>query len=380
MSRRRVTWKQLSTEFVVGCFFFGALAILAFFTIIISRDRLFSDGHRYEIRFPTIAALSEGDRVLVRGVAVGTVKAIDLQPETVRVQALLDEEIELYRDYSIEVRYSSVLGGRHLAIDVGSADAGPLPPETLLHGEAPPDIVSETARLVSDMKDELGRITAKLEEEQLIDRLGSLLENADAVAAGLRKGEGTLGRLLKDEALYEETLQTAGTVRDAGADVQKAAVAFRRTVEDARAGKGTVGKLLTDDRLYDDVRAVVADVKSGKGTLGRLVEDDTVYRNLEEISRQLADVTGRLATGESTLGRLLTDDGRLYEDARETAAAARDIAENVRSGRGTLGRLVQDPALYDDAKDTVQEVRQAVRDFREQAPVSTFGSLMFGAL
>ena len=34
----------------------------------------------------------------------------------------------------------------------------------------------------------------------------------------------------------------------------------------------------------------------------------------------------------------------------------------------------------DDAKKAVNEVRSAVEDFREQAPVSTFGGLIFGAL
>ena len=56
------------------------------------------------------------------------------------------------------------------------------------------------------------------------------------------------------------------------------------------------------------------------------------------------------------------------------------IARSVREGQGTLGKLVNDPALYDDAKKTVNEVRSAVEDFREQAPVSTFGGLIFGAL
>jgi len=57
----------------------------------------------------------------------------------------------------------------------------------------------------------------------------------------------------------------------------------------------------------------------------------------------------------------------------------RSIAESIDAGEGTLGKLVRDAKLYDETTSLVEDVRAAVDDLREASPITSFGSVIFGA-
>jgi phospholipid/cholesterol/gamma-HCH transport system substrate-binding protein len=363
-SKRRLTWKELSMEFVAGLFFFAALAVLLVFTVVLSRENLFQRKHRWEVRFADVSGLSEGDNVLLHGVKVGRVRELTLEGDAqVRVALSLDHALILYQGCTLEIRYSSILGGRYVAITNGDPAAGELPPGTLLEGTTIPDLVTEATKFVQSLQRDWDRTAPKLT---------GFVDDMQVLSADLRAGKGTLGKLLTDDALHDDLRQTLTSVRGAADEINA-------VTADLRAGKGTLGKLVTDDTLYNDVQGLAADLRAGKGTLGRLLTEDTIYEDLRGVSADLHEISRKLAAGESTLGRLMMDDGELYLSLKNTLASAEDIAGSIRSGQGTLGKLVLDPSLYDDTRQTVLEVRGAVQDFREQTPVSTFGSLILGA-
>jgi phospholipid/cholesterol/gamma-HCH transport system substrate-binding protein len=71
-------------------------------------------------------------------------------------------------------------------------------------------------------------------------------------------------------------------------------------VADIRSGKGTAGKLITDEAIYNDARAaiarfntaaeridnVVASAQRGEGTAGKLLTDDSLYNNVNQLSSE----------------------------------------------------------------------------------------------
>jgi phospholipid/cholesterol/gamma-HCH transport system substrate-binding protein len=75
-------------------------------------------------------------------------------------------------------------------------------------------------------------------------------------------------------------------------------------------------------------------------------------------------VSRRLAKGEGTAGKLLTDEALF---ARLSALSTRldDLSAGLQSGRGTAGRLLQDDVLYDNMNASVTELRQLVSDIRK---------------
>src|SRR5579885_1489868 len=61
---------------------------------------------------------------------------------------------------------------------------------------------------------------------------------------------------------------------------------------------------------------------------------------------------GKMQQGQGTAGKLLHDP-QLYEDARNSMAEIRRLVTDVNSGKGTAGKLLKDDALYKQMNDLV---------------------------
>jgi hypothetical protein len=60
-------------------------------------------------------------------------------------------------------------------------------------------------------------------------------------------------------------------------------------------------------------------------------------------------------------------------------ASLKGVAGRIERGEGSIGKIATDPALYDDLKAGIGELRAAIDDYRETSPVVSFSSLLFGA-
>ena len=68
--------------------------------------------------------------------------------------------------------------------------------------------------------------------------------------------------------------------------------------EDVKAGKGSLGKLMTDDALYDQARGAVESfnkvaqkIERGEGTIGKLVNDETLYVETKKALKGITKAT-----------------------------------------------------------------------------------------
>lgn len=301
---------EVSREMIVGAFAFAVLFGLFWFSIFISGDVLWGRKEKMSVYFGDAMGLKKGDRVVVRGMTIGEVKEMRLlgpeelremkRPEKkgfVEVICALQEPVFLKSDYYAKIIPTSILGGRHLEIYEGTSTVS-LAKGELVVGEDPYDLIADASSIMKDLR-------SALEEGGAIADMKDMLQHGKSVARKIDEGEGSLGKLVNDEDLYNELV---------------AAVV--------------------------DVKEITRQIKSGKGTVSKLIYDDTIYVDLQASLANLKDVSERLKDGEGLLGRLLAED---------------------------------DP-LYEDTKLLMQDVRAAVDDFRETAPILTFTSVFFGAL
>ncbi|MDA0322625.1 MAG: MlaD family protein [Verrucomicrobia bacterium] len=323
--RKDIIARELTIEIVVGAFAFMVLLALAYFTIIIGHDKLFKDEHRYQVEFRDVRGLRKGDNVVVRGVPIGQVAALELTDTGVLLTLALGHKLHFKEDYRVEVIATSILGGNYLLVSEGSENAPALTEGQRLIGDPGHDLVGEAGDLVGELR------------ETFID--GGVLENLQA------------------------------TVRE-----------LKEISEKINSGAGTIGMLVNDPKVYEgyeslisNLHIIVESIADGEGTLGKLAQDDALYDNM-------AAFTGKLTNETSTLGRLLSPDDQIYEDLSASIASLRKISESMEKGEGTLGKLLADDTVYDDLSQLLKETRATVDDFRENSPIVTFTSVFFGAL
>ncbi len=329
MKRSRI--REVSMEVTVGAFMFMILLALGVFTIILSRQSLFKPTVYYDVAFRSILGVREGDNVFLRGVIVGKVDDVIVEKRSVQLRLALDREIELHENYKMEILPSSMLGGRYLNVEEGDEDRPLVPLGTKLVGVTPVDLIDEATRTVTSIRQALdGGVLADVRQ---------IVSNANVIVARVERGEGSLGKLLAEDAVYDDIKAVTANLKSISDRIEK--------------GQGSLGKLLADDgKIYQDMEIVTA--------------------NLRKSSQDLAD-------GRGLLGKLLSEEDTVYDDLRASALAIREVTESISNGEGTIGKLIRENDVYDETKMLLRELRATIDDFRETAPVTTFTSIFLGA-
>jgi len=238
MKRRKI--RELSMEVMVGTFMFVVLFALCIFTIVLSRENFFQKTYPFEVVFDDIMGLRDGDNVVMRGMTMGKVKSMLMKEDGVHLIAALQHTVALKTDYKVEVVATSVLGGRYLQIYEGKPGSPLLPAGTLVRGEKPNDLIT----LVSSVADDVKNITEKI-----------------------RKGEGTLGKLVYDDTLYNDArdvvhdLKVAVKERNLLENLENSMANLNQVSEKINSGEGTLGMLVNDDTLYVEAKKMIKDVR-----------------------------------------------------------------------------------------------------------------------
>lgn len=77
-----------------------------------------------------------------------------------------------------------------------------------------------------------------------------------------------------------------------------------------------------------------------------------------------------------TIGDPIAKISELIDENRENIAVTlkniREFTDKINSGKGTLGKLINEDTIHADTGQLIKELRDAVEDSREQAPVTSF--------
>ncbi|HVY56194.1 MAG TPA: MlaD family protein, partial [Thermodesulfobacteriota bacterium] len=228
----------------VGIFFVvGLLILLAVFDFV--GDVPFLGGsYKLKTYFQSIGELREGNPVKLEGFEVGKISKINLADRRIEVVMTVKKESGIKTDSLATIRLTSLLGTSYINLSYGSPGAPQAPSGAVLPSEEPADINDILVKVdsaVSSIDHALSAFDVLGDNKE---QLNSIVSNLNSVLAGLEKGEGTFGKLLKDESLYNEAKGVFTNVNDITADL--------------KAGKGTLGKLLKDDTLYADAKTALS--------------------------------------------------------------------------------------------------------------------------
>ncbi len=369
--------KTLSvSQLRVGIFMLVALLILGFLILNSSGDfNPFEKKMRLIARFVSADGLHANADVQLAGVSIGKVEEVNFLPadtaESERIEARIAvvEEFdgkpisELIRtDSKAQLIATSVLGNEKIInITPGTGSGAP---------------VSENHVLISSIPVGINQLTST--GNDLLQQINRLAIPANEILNKANRGEGTLGRIINDEALYESLDQTVNETKQTMTRLQTA-------LDKVNRGEGTAGKLLSDPDLYNNLNKTVAqleaistDIRAGKGTAGKFVSDDALYNEtraavadlrasalkINGIADDFKLISADLAEGRGSAGKFLKDE-QLYENARDTLARFNSTATKLellladaQAGKGTIGKLVTDETLYNSINQTASNVNQ----------------------
>ena len=379
MSRKR---SNAFSEFVTGLFMLVVLALLAYFTIVISGVDLIRGRERIQvsIMFDGVGGLKDHDNVMYRGTKVGTVEDVILTETNLVAVVEIDKSVVLRTGYRACVQSMSLLGGNHLVLEDGEGEIITLGEETL-RGETPSDWMKDITEVAKNLKN----LTGDKGVDAIVTNLKVMSEKVRDISERVERGEGTLGRLMSsDDTLYNDIQSTVKELRETAANANVIAARLAN-------GEGTLGRMMSsDDTLYNDIHSTVTE--------------------LRETAANANIISTRLVNGEGPLGRLLSEDETVLEDLKGAIAAFRKscesfdvtelkegatdvvnragtlidslnvVADRLKNGEGTLGRLAADDTLYKEVEGLVRDIRQVIDNYRDTTPISTFSSLATGAL
>jgi phospholipid/cholesterol/gamma-HCH transport system substrate-binding protein len=193
--RREIGWRRALVNALLVAV---ALGLAAYGVVEISRRNWhWQKTYTARAEFPTVAGLEVGARVLVQGIEAGAVEAI-IPPATpgglVSVRLRLDDRLRglVRSDATARIGTQGIVGAKVLEILPGRPDAPPLAEGQALRSERP----RELADLMADASKTLATLDTVAAEAK--EGLGEI----NAIAGTIRRGEGTLGRLVQDDEAY----------------------------------------------------------------------------------------------------------------------------------------------------------------------------------
>jgi len=120
--------------------------------------------------------------------------------------------------------------------------------------------------------------------------LAASLTNLKAISTQIAEGKGTVGKLIMDEALYQSALRTVANLetnlQSTSDELRQVLADARQVVQQVNAGQGTLGRLVKDEALYREatdsmtqLREILHKINQGQGSVGKLVNDDSLFKN-----------------------------------------------------------------------------------------------------
>ena len=378
--------REKATKLRVGMFLLIALvAFLGMIYMLGARARLFESRFTIHAEFTEVGGLADGATVRLAGVQIGRVSGVNLPPQPggkVRIDMSIAKQFadRIRKDSVARIDTQGLLGDKIVEITVGTPNASPVRPGEVLMARDPTDIGqvlnegAATVKNVAALAEGLKTITESLVQSNLVDDATATLrttrqaaEQGTQMIADARKVTSQIGRLVDQVEkgngwahvlLYEEPVALRR--------VNEALASLQNTLDRIERGEGALGVLTSKESTEAAKKLVSAMARLGgavgdqdaanDGLLPALLLDPkykALLDDLRVVTKNLRDVSDRIAGGKGTIGALVKDepaDGSIRDASRDLQASLanlKEITDKLNEGEGTLGALISDPTLYE---------------------------------
>lgn len=339
---KKVSWAQLR----VGLVAIGAMALAAVLIFLLTGNgNIFEGNFHLRTYLEDSAGMAEGAAVRLNGILAGNIRKITLSGSrdprhTVEIEMDIQNKFleQIPEDSIAGISASNLLGDKYINITKGKSSK-----HIEKNGEVKSAQVQDIPQLVQ-------------QASTILTQFQTAVGRVDNILKGVDEGKGNIGKLLKDEELYDRANET---VREVDA-----------LVRSVRNSNGTINKLIYDDALYNDIRrpvqrldAMIAQVQGGQGSAGKLLNDNALYDEAHQSLTEVQQMINELNQGKGTAGKLLKDE-ELYRQLNLITAKLNTTIDKISAGQGTIGQLMVNPQLYDSLNGATREAQALIKDVR----------------
>lgn len=259
-----------STLLVIGIFLLG------------NKEALFRPTFTVKAYFSNIEGLRKGAPVRLGGIDVGSVKDIEIIKDTsgkVEVSMRLLNEIQRFikKDTRASIETEGLVGNKVVILEIGSSTA---------------EQVGEGGTIQS--KNPVG-FGAVIEETQgIMGYTKEMTKNMAEIVEKINRGEGTIGKILTDEKLYNQATELT---KRADQSLYAVITELEKVSEIFKSLGGGVSEVITNvNRAVTQVDTIIQGVNEGRGMLGQVLVEGSKYDSLftstmSEIQKTSADAS-----------------------------------------------------------------------------------------
>src|SRR5437588_5030013 len=242
-------------------------------------DRQMAFAHRFTLytEFSRVSGLQPGAIVRVSGAKAGQVKDIEVPnspAKKFRVKIDITEDLHpLIRTDSVAaIQTEGLVGGVFLAIATGSDQAAKAAENATIPSQEPFQI----ADLLQQMSDTVDKVNETIDDmkddvQHAVQTIGDAVDNANEIivavkddvktmasagaritgdvaeiADSIRDGQGTVGKLVKDDELYRRVTGIAKTAEEVTEHVRRVVAQAHQTLESLQSKDGPVQGVTSD--------------------------------------------------------------------------------------------------------------------------------------
>ncbi len=233
--------KKESVELKVGVFVLIGLAALAVL-VFKAGDFYLKPGYTIRFLFDFVSGIDRGSPVRLAGVAVGEVKEIhvvrDEKGQTqVEIQAWIQQGVYIEEDAEVRINTLGLLGEKYVEILPGTSGN-----KTLSHG----GVLMGKTPIVLEKLTESGN--------RLINKIEYTIDNVNEVVADPKFKASVKNTFGNAEVVSKNLTEMTDDLKDAA---KSAKIVLGRL----RDGEGSIGRLLKDDKMAKDLEAFAQEIK-----------------------------------------------------------------------------------------------------------------------
>jgi len=285
---------KIRSEVKVGLIGIATLVVLIWGINYLKGRNILNNTYTLHAFYEDSGGLENSASVLMKGIKVGYIEAIELQPSKplpVHVILHIEKKYPIHRGATAVLFSADLLGNKAIRLEP-SVDGNLLVHNDTIRSSSEDDLISSLSSHVMPVMEQIGDLAESL--DSVVLKLDHLLESEDpqkaiadlsqisaSLSASLRQGgslyesfenlesftsmlrsqEGEIASMTENLNSISESLDSAGIDRIAE-ELLATSEAFRQVMEQVNSGEGSVGKLLYSDTLYIHLQNLVADLDS----------------------------------------------------------------------------------------------------------------------